>query len=147
MINYLLKSQSWLNYSAFTLKADCLQMTPSPFLAQWKQLFSRASQVLCSQVDFAKARMFFFVNEYSPRKIAVHDLFISQNHFRATCGLKAKKEARAVNSLSSALPRCAGKFPSEALLPYFLSRFTFFHCVSLNPLNSLCLPTSVSPAI
>lgn len=34
----------------------------------------------------------FMLNENSPSKIAVYELFISQNHFGAKCRLKAKKE-------------------------------------------------------
>ena len=48
-----------------------------------------SSQVLCSQVDVTKVRMFLCLNENSPGNVALYDLFISQNHLRAKYRLKA----------------------------------------------------------
>lgn len=90
MHNNLFKPKSRLYYSAFQVKFWMLWTDDLiTIFSSVETTFS--CQILCSQMNVAKVRMFLCFNENSPSKIAVYDLFISQNHFRAKCRLKAKR--------------------------------------------------------
>lgn len=121
-------------------------MTPSPFL---ETTFPKPLKYCVPKWMLPKWRCFCVWMKIALRKIAVHDLFISPNHFRAKCSLKGKKKpelsivwaqlflAVVVNSPQRLAVR------SIAAVSIFCQDSLSFTASPRIPLNSssLCLPT------